>query len=197
MVCFSRIWGLWSCISAWHLWEHFHKMVSTVLYWHVGWQLQQVFTHWEKNGLAGRERDRNDRKERARERETYRGHARAGRSWPICSSELPLQAIGHVFPQCFSLKERSSSESTHTVIELHTHTNTHTHCMHIKPCLICKGKLRVMPAVPAADCCHASLPSLLQAQTMTTQHQDTPEHQNGVSSGLEDSQLQLSSNMLL
>lgn len=71
----------------------------------------------------------------------------------------------------FSLKGRCSSESMNaeslSCIRMHTHI--HTPCMHAKPCLIYKAKLSVTPAVPAADCCHASLPSLLQAQTMTTQ----------------------------
>lgn len=45
---------------------------------------------------------------------------------------------------------------------------------HVKPCLICKAKPTVTPAVPAADCCPASLPPLLQAQTMTAWHQENP-----------------------
>ena len=43
------------------------------------------------------------------------------RSWLICSSEMPLQAFGHVFPLCFSLKGQCSIKSTHT----HAHTQTH------------------------------------------------------------------------
>lgn len=70
-------------------------------------------------------------------------------------------------------------------------------CMHAQQWLICKGKLRVTPVVPGADCCHASLASLLWAQTMTTQHHKTTEHQNRVSTRLEGSQLQMSSKMLL
>lgn len=69
------------------------------------------------------------------------------------------------------------------VAKLHTHI-----CMHAQRCLICKGKLGVTRAVPAADCCHASLGFLLWVQTMTTQPREAPEHQNEVSSELEVSQ---------
>lgn len=117
-------------------------------------------------------------------------------SWPICSSELPLQAFGHVLSSVVFHWRDDAAVRAHTRTESLTWIRTYTFT-HVKPCLICKGKLRVMRAVPAADCGHASLPSSLWAQTMTTQHYETPEHQSGVRSGLEDSQLQHSPNRLL
>lgn len=66
-------------------------------------------------------------KDREHERETDRELGGAGGRWPICSSELPLQAFGHVFPPCFPLKGRCSSDSTHAHIT-HAHQRTHA-CM--------------------------------------------------------------------
>lgn len=132
-----------------------------------------------------------------RKRETDRGHARVRGSWTMQHQAAIAGLWSRFSTLCFfSWKGLCSMQHAGSLscIRIHYHAIAR---MHVKPCLICKAKLRVTPAVPAADCCHASLPSLLQAQTMTTQHQETTEHQNEVSSGLEDSQLQLSSNMLL
>lgn len=133
-------------------------------------------------------------------RETDRGHARVRGSWTTQHQAAIAGLWSRFSTLCFfSLKGLCSSERAHMQGHWvpYAYTIMQFARMHVKPCLICKAKLRVTPAVPAADCCHASLPSLLQAQTMTTQHQETTEHQNEVSSGLEDSQLQLSSNTLL
>lgn len=129
-----------------------------------------------------------DSNQRVKEKQTE-GHARVRGSWTMQHQAAIAGLWSRFSTLCFfSWKGLCSMQHAGSLscIRIHYHAIAR---MHVKPCLICKAKLRVTPAVPAADCCHASLPSLLQAQTMTTQHQET--------SGLEDSQLQLSSNMLL
>lgn len=100
---------------------------------------------------------------------------RAALPWPLVISQILC---------LFFLNWRLDAVLRH---ELTAKRKKNTHARsHGKPCLICKAKPRVTPAVPAADCCPASLPPLLQAQTMTARHQENPhQHWHEVSSGTE------------
>lgn len=118
-------------------------------------------------------RTRDSQTESVKEKKTKDMREEAGSNAAASCHCRPLVRFSFLFFYlcAFSLKGRCSSESTNTesLSCIRTHTYIHTPCMRAKPCLIYKAKLRVIPAVPAADCFHASLPSLLQAQTMTTQ----------------------------
>lgn len=97
----------------------------------------------------------------------------------------------------FSLKGRCSSESMNaeSLSCIRTHTHTHTHAMHA-----CKAMPDLQGKAERHSCrpCSRLLPCLTAflAAGPDDDHA-SPEHQDRVSSELGDSQLQLSSSMLL